>query len=66
MSTDPAAAHKGVPNPKRHAREPPTLAMQLHASIKVADTMPGTAVSIVHAQIAAVPTAQSIEIDWAV
>jgi two-component system, sensor histidine kinase PdtaS len=33
------------------------LAMQLHASIKVADAKPGTAVSVAHVQIAAVQSA---------
>jgi two-component sensor histidine kinase len=42
------------------------LAMQLHALIKTADAMPGTAVSIIHTKLAAVPKAVSIEVDRAV
>jgi two-component sensor histidine kinase len=42
------------------------LTRQLHAVIKVADASPGTAVSIVHAQIAAVQTENAIAAERAV
>jgi two-component sensor histidine kinase len=52
MHSAPAAATPGLGTSIVEA-----LARQLHASVRVADRMPGTAVSIVHVQIAAVDSA---------